>query len=563
MGIKKVLIANRGEIARRVIRSCRNLGIQTVAIYSDVDHEALHVKDADEAYGLGDPTPQQSYLNIEKIIQIARDSGADAVHPGYGFLSENASFAKACINAGLTFIGPDAQTIETMGDKISAKETVVRNKVPTVPASQGAVSAEDVSALAQQIGYPVLLKAAAGGGGKGMRVVHEESELINALEAAQREAKAAFGDERVFMEKFIERPRHIEVQVLADKHNNVHHIFERDCSVQRRHQKVIEESPSPLISPEKRRELGEAAIQAAKAANYVNAGTIEFLFDQEQNFYFLEMNTRLQVEHPVTEWVSGTDLVRWQLWIAAGRPLWPEIRPQHPRGHAIELRIYAEDPANNFLPAIGRVEAMQEPSGPGIRIDSCLYVGWDIPVQYDPLLAKLVVWDETRPLAIRKALTALDNYRIDGITTNIEFLKEVLTHPDFVHATIDTGWVEREFGDWAPAELKLSHEDLFSPWIPREQGAARKRREAFKKEHGRQNQEDLSGPIQIEAPMPGKLIQVNVKAGDTVEQGTTLLVLEAMKMEHSLKAPRDAKVSEVHYNVDDQVAMNAVLVELE
>ncbi len=396
-----------------------------------------------------------------------------------------------------------------------------------------------------------------------MRVVEEPSTLVSSLEGAMREAKGAFGDDRVFMEKFVDKPRHIEIQVIADQAGNTMHLFERDCSAQRRHQKIIEESPSPRLTPELREAMGQAAVAAAQAANYVNAGTVEFLFDQEENFYFLEMNTRLQVEHPVTECVTGLDLVRWQLNIAAGQPLWQQMRPEQPRGHAIELRIYAEDPSNNFLPAAGSIKVLSEPSGPGIRVDSCLYQGWDVPVFYDPMLAKLIVWDETRTKAIQKAMEALQNYRIDGIQTNIEFLKEVLSHPDFVHGEIDTGWVEREFADWAPGELKLDPYDLFNPWIPREQGAALKRREAFKKDHSNAHNEDLSGPISIEAPMPGKIIQVNVADGDDIKAGETLLILEAMKMEHSLSCPRDGKITQVNCQSDTQVGMGEVLIEIE
>ncbi len=560
--IDKVLIANRGEIARRVIRSCRNAGIQTVAVYSDADKEALYVKEADEAVALGAPEPAASYLNIPKLIEAAQKTHAQAIHPGYGFLSENAAFAQACEQAKLIFIGPSAQTIESMGDKIAAKKCMEEHGVPTVPSKLEPVNSKNVDQVAQKIGLPVLLKAAAGGGGKGMRVVREASELQSALEAAGREAQSAFGDDRVFVEKFLEQPRHIEIQILADSHGNTIHLFERDCSVQRRHQKIIEETPSPIISPEKRHEMGQAAVKAAQACNYINAGTVEFLFDQEENFYFLEMNTRLQVEHPVTEWVTGMDLVRWQLRIAAGESLWQQMRPQSPRGHSIEMRIYAEDPANQFLPSIGRIEALQEPTGPGIRVDSALYAGWEVPVYYDPLLSKLIVWGETRQAAIRQGIEALSDYRIDGVTTNIEFLKEVLTHPDFVHGNVDTHWVEREFENWAPAELNLHKEDLFSPWIPREQGAALKRRNAYKKEHTSAREEDLSGPIQLKAPMPGKVIKIDVKAGDAVEAGKTLIVLEAMKMEHSLASPRDGKVEKVHYNEQDQVTMGEVLIEI-
>src|SRR5712671_67462 len=388
---KKILIGNRGEIAVRVLRACHEMGIAAVVVYSDVDRAALHVRKADEAYPIGAPAASESYLNISKILDVAKRSGAEAIHPGYGFLSENAKFAQACADAGVKFIGPTPHSMKLMGSKTSARQQMERSGVPFVPGtSRGLASSEEGEEVAERIGYPVMLKAAAGGGGKGMRLVHSSEELRSALESAQSEAQRSFGDSEVYIEKAIVNPRHIEMQVLADEHGNTVWLGERECSIQRRHQKVLEEAPSPVVDPDMRRRMGEIAVRVAKAANYTNAGTVEFLSDQEKNFYFLEMNTRLQVEHPVTELTTGLDLVHLQIRIAAGERLPFTQHEVQLRGHAIECRIYAEDPDNNYFPSPGQITMLLEPSGPGIRCDSGIYEGWTVPMDYDPLLAKLI-----------------------------------------------------------------------------------------------------------------------------------------------------------------------------
>jgi 3-methylcrotonyl-CoA carboxylase alpha subunit len=440
---KKILIANRGEIAIRVMRACRELGIQTVAIYSDADQYALHVQQADEAIYIGPAAPKESYLHMDKIISAAEQANADAIHPGYGFLSENASFASAVAAAGLTFIGPSADSIRLMGDKAESRIRMKEAGVPIVPGVEGVESKEDFEDAARKIGYPVLVKAAAGGGGKGMRVVHEERELPEALESARREARNAFGDERLLVEKYVTEAHHVEFQVFGDQHGNLVHLFERECSVQRRHQKIIEETPSPLLTPELREEMGQAAVAAAKAVNYHNAGTVEFIFDPHlSSFYFLEMNTRLQVEHPVTEMVTGLDLVHWQIRVAAGERFPFTQSHLSQRGHAIECRIYAEDPASGFLPSTGRLLQYIEPRGPGIRLDSGFTLGDDVTHFYDPLLAKLIVHAENREAAIQRMQAALQEFIVHGVLTNIDFLQAVLSHPDFAHGKITTGWVE-------------------------------------------------------------------------------------------------------------------------
>jgi acetyl-CoA carboxylase biotin carboxylase subunit len=407
---KKILVANRGEIAVRVIRACREMGITSVAVYSDVDRAALAVLKADEAYHIGPAPAAESYLNIPKIIETAKRCGADAIHPGYGFLSENAKFAKACAEAGIKFIGPSAASMEMMGSKTSARQNMERSGIPFVPGtSRGLASPEQAREVAEKIGYPVMLKAAAGGGGKGMRLVASPAELKEALESARSEALRAFGSDEVYLEKAILRPRHVEVQIFADERGNTVYLGERECSLQRRHQKVLEESPSPVVDADLRRQMGEIAVRVAKAAKYANAGTIEFLLDEDQNFYFLEMNTRLQVEHPVTEFVTGLDLVHLQIRIAAGEALPIRQEDVQLRGHAIELRIYAEDPENNYFPCPGKITALREPDGPGIRVDSGIYDGWNVPIDYDPLLAKLIGSGTDRPQAIARLKRAIDD----------------------------------------------------------------------------------------------------------------------------------------------------------
>ena len=439
---KKILIANRGEIAVRLIRACREMGIRSAAIYSDADRVAMHVLKADEAYRVG-PTPApDSYLNIERILDAARTSGADAIHPGYGFLSENAEFARACERAGIKFIGPPAGAIEVMGSKTRARQQMEMAGVPFVPGTSRALeSVEEARTTAAQLGYPVMLKAAAGGGGKGMRLVGSAGEMAPSFAAAQSEADRAFGSSEVYLEKAITNPRHIEIQVLADEHGNCVHLGERECSVQRRHQKVLEESPSPFVNTDMRKRMGEIAVKAAKAVGYTNAGTIEFLADADRKFYFLEMNTRLQVEHPVTELVYGLDLAQLQIRIAGGEKL-PFLQEEiHPRGHAIECRVYAED--ENYFPSPGLITVLSEPAGPGIRLDSGICEGWNVPVAYDPLLAKLIGYGGTRGQAIQRLRRAVDEYFIGGIKSNLPLFRRILSDPAFVAGETDTGYLER------------------------------------------------------------------------------------------------------------------------
>jgi acetyl-CoA carboxylase biotin carboxylase subunit len=441
---KKILIANRGEIAVRVIRASHDLGIPAVAVYSDVDRAALHVLRADEAYSIGPASATESYLNIQRILDVANRSGCDAIHPGYGFLSENPRFARACREAGIKFIGPPPESMELMGSKTRARQQMEKAGVPFVPGtSHGLESAKEAEQIAEHLGYPVMLKAAAGGGGKGMRLVSGLADLASALESARSEAQRAFGDGEVYIEKAIINPRHIEMQVLADEHGNTVYLGERDCSVQRRHQKVVEECPSPAVSYEMRRRMGEIAVKAAQAAGYANAGTIEFLADRDNNFYFLEMNTRLQVEHPVTELVTGMDLVQLQIRIAVGEKLPFRQQDIQLRGHAVECRIYAEDPENNYFPSPGKITGLAEPSGPGIRVDSGIYEGWNVPLEYDPLLAKLIGYGETREQAISRLRRALEEYFVGGVKTNLALFQRILSNPDFLAGNADTGLLAR------------------------------------------------------------------------------------------------------------------------
>ena len=446
----KILIANRGEIAIRVIRACRELGIRSVAVYSDVDRASLHVRKADEAYHIGPATASESYLNIDKIIDAARRSGAEAIHPGYGFLSENARFARACEEAKIKFIGPTAAAMDIMGSKTRARQAMQKVGVPFVPGSSKGLDFAEMQKLAGEIGYPVMLKAAAGGGGKGMRAVHSAGELRSAYDGARSEAKRAFGDDEVYLEKLIVNPRHIEMQVLADEHGHTVYLGERECSVQRRHQKVLEECPSPVVDADLRRRMGEVAVRVAETAGYTNAGTVEFLVDEQRNFYFLEMNTRLQVEHPVTEIVTGLDLVHLQFRIAAGEPLPFRQEDIHLRGHAIECRIYAEDPDNNFFPSPGKITLLIAPSGPGIRRDTGMYEGWTVPIDYDPLLAKLIGYGEDREHAIQRLQRALYEYFVGGIKTNLSLFRRILQDADFRAAKLDTGYLDRLLSRPAP-----------------------------------------------------------------------------------------------------------------
>jgi len=447
---KRILIANRGEIAVRIMRACREMGIESVAVFSDVDRRALHVRNADYAYHIGPATASESYLNIEKILDVARRSGAEAIHPGYGFLSENAKFARACKEAGVKFIGPTAESMEMMGSKTRARQNMKKAGVPFVPGSEKGLEFDGIERMAEQIGYPVMLKAAAGGGGKGMRMVTSPADLRSGYDAARSEAQRSFGDNEVYIEKYIVNPRHVEVQIFGDEHGNVVYLGERECSIQRRHQKVLEESPSPIVDEDMRQRMGEVAVRVAKAANYQNAGTVEFLVDEQRNFYFLEMNTRLQVEHPVTEFVTGFDLVHLQFRAASGEKLPFTQEDVKLRGHAIECRIYAEDPDNHFFPSPGQITRLLQPSGPGVRRDSGMYEGWTVPIDYDPLLAKLVGYGETRDDAINRLRRALYEYFVGGIKTNISLFRRILHNPDFCAGKLDTGFLDRLLAE--PAE---------------------------------------------------------------------------------------------------------------
>jgi acetyl-CoA carboxylase biotin carboxylase subunit len=442
----KVLVANRGEIAVRIVRALREMGIASAAIYSEADRTARHVRYADEAHLIGPPLPAQSYLKIDAIVDLARSIGAEAVHPGYGFLAENAGFARACEDAGIVFVGPTSRTIALVGDKMEARRTMAAAGIPVVPGGDRPLADEsEIVAEAERIGFPVMMKAAAGGGGKGMRVVRRASELAPAAKAARSEAGSAFADDRIYLEKLIEKPRHVEFQIVADARGNTVHLGERECSIQRRHQKLVEESPSPALTPSLRAKMGEAAVKAAKAAGYTNAGTIEFLLDRNKEFYFLEVNARLQVEHPVTELVTGVDLVREQLRVAAGEPLsFSQLDVMH-RGAAIECRICAEDPENNFFPSTGLIERMREPAGPGVRVESGIHQGYDVPIHYDPLISKLLVWAPTREQAIARMRRALDEYDIEGIKTTIPFHKAVMESDAFREGEFDTSYVDEVF----------------------------------------------------------------------------------------------------------------------
>jgi acetyl-CoA carboxylase biotin carboxylase subunit len=446
---KKILIANRGEIVIRIIRTCRELGIRTVAVCSAADAAALHVQMADEVVPIGPPPATESYLNMDVLVEVARHTGAEAIHPGYGFLSENPLFARKVQEAGLVFIGPTPEALAAVGDKVLARQTVAKVGVPVIPAIEEPGSdLIPLQAQVGQMGYPVLIKAAAGGGGKGMRIVWQEEELAEALAAAQREATAAFGVGRIYLEKYLERPRHVEVQILGDQQGHLIHLGERECSIQRRYQKILEETPCPAVSEQLRYELTSAALKVAKAAGYYNAGTVEFILDQEGRFYFLEVNARLQVEHPISEWVTGTDLVREQLCIAAGERLSLTQEEVRPRGHALECRIYAEDPANRFFPSAGKILFLSEPAGPGVRVDSGVEQGSEVSIYYDPLIAKVSTWGRDRESARHRMLTALHYYAILGLTTNVEFLLSVLCHPAFVAGETHTGFIPEHFPHW-------------------------------------------------------------------------------------------------------------------
>src|SRR5471032_2215497 len=562
--ITRLLIANRGEIAIRLIRACAELGIESVAVYSDADAKAPHVLAADHAVAIGPAPAHDSYLSAPKLVDAARSSGADAIHPGYGFLSENAAFASACAGAGLIFVWPLADVIAQMGSKIDARRLVSAAGVPVVPGeTPDDQSDRGVRQAIDRIGLPALIKASEGGGGKGMRNVLDASAIDESIQAARRESAAAFGDGTLYVERLVAHPRHVEVQIFADNHGHVLHLFERDCSTQRRHQKVIEESPSPALTPGLRARMTDAAVAAARAANYRNAGTIEFLVDGDQ-FYFLEMNTRLQVEHPVTEQVTGLDLVRAQLLVANGEPLpWTQTQVTQ-RGHAIEARIYAEDPAQGFLPQAGRITRYREPQRPGIRVDSGVVEGGEVSVHYDPMIAKVIATAETRTLAIARLCAALREFHIAGIKTNRTFLLAILESDAFRDGTIDTAFLDRESAAIAatlPAEPKFaigtqqSAIPSFDPWAPGAQTVtARAARPS-----SRRTATSAAGTVT--APMPATVIKVQVKAGDAVKKGDVVVVLEAMKMELPLRALGDGVVSAVRCREGELVAADATLIE--
>lgn len=459
---KKVMIANRGEIAVRIIRACRELGLETVAVFSEADRNALHVRYADEAHLLGPAPSRESYLRADKILDIAKRTGADAIHPGYGFLAEREDFAASCHDLGITFIGPKPSSIAAMGDKAEARATVIKAGVPVVPGTEdvGNMTNDDLLRIAPQIGFPLLIKATAGGGGKGMREVRSLEEMPTLLQSARREAEAAFGDGNVYLEKLVEGARHIEFQIIADSHGNVIHLGERECSIQRRHQKLVEESPSPFLDDELRKKMGDVAVKAAQAVDYINAGTIEFLVDKDRNFYFLEMNTRLQVEHPVTEMVTGIDIVAEQIRIARGRQLSYTQEQIKFNGHAMECRVNAEDPFNNFIPSTGQITHSILPTGPGVRVDTGVYPGFQITPYYDPMIAKLIVWGETRAQAILRMRRALEEYRIVGVRTNIPFHQTLMDSHRFMGGQFDTRFVEERFSMEAASSLDESQAEI-------------------------------------------------------------------------------------------------------
>ena len=659
---ERVLIANRGEIACRVIRTCRRLGIHTIAVYSEADKDAQHVRRADEAWPIGGPRPAESYLRGDAILSVAKQTGAQAIHPGYGFLSENTAFARACMQAGVAFIGPRPESIEAMGSKAAAKALMEKHQVPLVPGYHG--DNQDTAVLAEQArktGFPLMIKAAAGGGGKGMRIVRAEKEFAEALASAQREAASSFGDTRVILERYVEHPRHIEFQVFGDTHGNVIHLNERECSAQRRYQKVLEETPSPFLDAERRKAMGDAAVAAAKAVDYVGAGTVEFIVGQDGTFYFMEMNTRLQVEHPVTEETLGLDLVEWQLRVAAGETLPLQQHDIQARGHAIEVRLYAEDPDQNFLPGSGKLRTLRlpEPSR-HVRLDGGVIEGDTVTIFYDPMIAKLIVHDTDRTQALQRLREALAECEIVGPKSNIAFLERLARHPVVIEGRIDTGYLDRhldEFltGDASPSEhvlfaaatAALLHDeravvaaaahgsDPHSPWSRADAwriGHAGKRIVALSlreqryeiEAHGHDGDYALrhgsaqcdvrgarlqadalsarfdgqavrlaahvdqdritlhdangqryafaraaafawaskegSGGNQIVAPMPGRVVLVKANAGDTVEEGQELLVMEAMKMELALKAPRSGTIESVSATQGEFVEADAVLV---
>lgn len=645
----KILIANRGEIACRIIRTCRKMGIHAVAIYSTADKDSRHVLEADSAFCVGEAIAKASYLNIEAIIAAAVASGAQAIHPGYGFLSENPSFAKACEEAGIVFIGPSISAMEAMASKQIAKQMLEKTSVPLTPGYHGSEQTDERLLIeARQIGFPVLLKAASGGGGKGMRAVHKESEFAEALAGARREAMASFADDTMLIEKLILNPRHVEMQIMADNHGQVVHLFERDCSIQRRHQKIIEEAPAPNLSTTMRKGLAEAACAVARSINYRGAGTVEFLVDGNEHFYFMEMNTRLQVEHPVTEMITGFDLVEWQLKIAANEPLPHSQNEIIATGHAIECRIYAEDPHQGFMPSIGELHFLKQPHGEGIRIDSGVDIHSSITMYYDPMIAKLIAWGETREQALKRLEKALEHYAIGGVKTNIPFLQAICQHPRFANADLSTDfltqetivlpkpsnelalfmaagydylaltaknhdpllresfawqmhlsshWTWRYLIDGQEVEIQITplQHDSFKLLIHDKEYILRSQLigDRIMISNGQKTQLAFieeriqtivcyfkEGPVSVErfswqnlntqatkkgqltAPMPATVVAILKNIGDNVKEGDSLIVLEAMKMEHTIHAPKDGVLAELFYDVGSQVNEGAELLAL-
>jgi acetyl-CoA/propionyl-CoA carboxylase biotin carboxyl carrier protein len=572
--MKSLLVANRGEIAVRVIRTAQEMGIRTIAIFSELDRDALHVDIADEAWNVGPAPAAESYLNQEAILRIASDAGAEALHPGYGFLSENAGFARAVGDAGIIWVGPPPSAIQGMGDKITSRRNAEQFGVPTVPGiTEPVTNIDEVTALGEQFGYPVAVKAAHGGGGKGLRVVWDAEGAKEAFEGARREADAYFGNPEVYVEKYLDKPRHVEAQILFDSHGSGLFLGERDCSVQRRHQKLIEETPSPGLTVKQRRAMAKASLDAARSCGYVNAGTVEFLVDQDGNFYFLEMNTRLQVEHTVTEMVTGIDLVEWQLRIAAGERL--EIGEVEARGHAIEFRINAEDPRKGFLPSPGQVVEWQEPAGPGVRVDSWIRPGTSVSQYYDNLMAKLVVWGPNRQAAINRGRRALREFTVEGVATTIPAHLAVLDHDDFIKGRHHTKWMEESVvipasgpasAPSLPEEEDLSKRDMtveiggrryrVSYWAPEPAAGGLVRRRPPKLA--------AAGPAGaadgvITAPMQGTIVKVAVKAGESVKAGASICVLEAMKMENEVTTPNAGEVVDLRVVPGDTVGAGQVI----
>jgi acetyl-CoA/propionyl-CoA carboxylase, biotin carboxylase, biotin carboxyl carrier protein len=572
--MNSVLVANRGEIAVRVIRTAREMGLRTIAIYSELDRDALHVDLADEAWNVGPAPAAESYLNQDRILEVGRESKAESIHPGYGFLSENPVFAGKVADAGMVWIGPPASAIEAMGDKITSRRNAESHGVPTVPGITDPVTTvEEVAEVAVRFGFPVVIKAAHGGGGKGLRVVRALDDLAEAFEGARREADAYFGNPEVYVEKYLEKPRHVEAQILFDSHGRGMFLGERDCSVQRRHQKLIEETPSPGMTGKQRRALGRAALAAAKSCGYVNAGTVEFLLDQDGEFYFLEMNTRLQVEHTVTEMVTGMDLVEWQIRIASGEQL-TGGEPE-PRGHSIEFRINAEDPHQGFLPSPGQVVEWTEPAGPGVRVDSWITQGTVVSQYYDNLMAKLVVWAPTREAAIARGRRALNEFKVRGVATTIPAHLAVLDHPDFIAGEHHTKWMEDavDLGGPSPSvspalpeDEELTKRDItveiggrrfqVSYWAPEPSvGGQPRRRPPRLTPSGRSSSSDGV----ITAPMQGTIVKVHVKSGQPVKEGDPICVLEAMKMENEVTSPNDGDVVDLRVEPGDTVTAGQVI----